>query len=101
MDLKMQDFNIADLLKNNAGIGDEEGTGGEVKGNNNLMLNLISNLEKKFNSKSKFTDDRLSKLEEANYKLLKDVQNLKNTLEGNKRNIKYVNLMKVNIQVNC
>jgi len=92
MDLKMQDFNIADLLKNNAGIGDEEGTGGEVKGNNNLMLNLISNLEKKFNSKSKFTDDRLSKLEEANYKLLKDVQNLKNTLEGNKRNIKSLKL---------
>ena len=92
MDLKMQDFNIADLLKNNVGIGDEEGLDGEGKGNNNLMLNLISNLEKKFNSKSKFTDERLSKLEEANYKLSKDVQNLKNTLEGNKRNIKSLKL---------
>ena len=45
MDIKIQDFNIADLLKSNSvgGVGD----GGEGEGNNNLVLNLISNLEKK------------------------------------------------------
>ena len=55
MDLKMQDFNLADLLKanpKNPDGGDDEG-----QGNNNLILNLVSNLEKKFNSKSKTTDD--------------------------------------------
>ena len=63
MDLKIQDFNIADLLKSNSAAidgGQEEGGGI----NNNLVLNLISNLEKKFNAKSKATDDRLNKLEE-------------------------------------
>ena len=89
MELKMQDFNIADLLKANVeGMegGDGEGEG-ESKGNNKLILNLVSNLEKKFNSKSKTTDDRLNKIEETNYKLSKDSQNLKNTQDYNKRSI--------------
>ena len=67
MDIKIQDFNIADLLKSNIGGGSGEGE----EGNNNLMLNLISNLEKKFNAKSQTTDGRLNKLEETNFKLLK------------------------------
>ena len=83
MDLKMQDFNIADLLKENAKMGDENGGEG-----NNLLLNLVSNLEKKFNSKSKITDERLNKIEETNFKLVKDTQNLKNAQDGNKRSIK-------------
>ena len=66
--------------------GDGEGEG-ESKGNNKLILNLVSNLEKKFNSKSKTTDDRLNKIEETNYKLSKDSQNLKNTQDYNKRSI--------------
>ena len=93
MDLKIQDFNIADLLKSNSG-GMEGGQdeGGGI--NNNLILNLISNLEKKFNAKSKTTDDRLNKLEETNFRLSKDTQNLKNVQDGNKRslnNIKQIN----------
>ena len=83
MDLKMQDFNIAELLKENAKMGDENGGEG-----NNLLLNLVSNLEKKFNSKSKITDERLNKIEETNFKLVKDSQNLKNAQDGNKRSIK-------------
>ena len=85
MDIKIQDFNIADLLKSNSvgGVGD----GGEVEGNNNLVLNLISNLEKKFNVKSNSTDGRLNKLEETNFKLIKDTQNLKNSQDGNKRTL--------------
>ena len=93
MDLKIQDFNIADLLKSNTGAiegGQEEGGGV----NNNLVLNLISNLEKKFNAKSKATDERLNKLEETNFKLSKETQNLKNAQDGNKRtlnNMKQIN----------
>ena len=85
MDIKIQDFNIADLLKSNSvgGVGD----GGEGEGNNNLVLNLISNLEKKFNAKSNSTDGRLNKLEETNFKLLKDTQKLKNSQDGNKRTL--------------
>ena len=90
MDIKIQDFNIADLLKSNIGGG--SGEGGE--GNNNLMLNLISNLEKKFNAKSQTTDGRLNKLEETNFKLVKDTQNLKNAKDGNQRSIN--NLKKAN-----
>ena len=85
MDIKIQDFNIADLLKSNIGGGVMDG--GEGEGNNNLVLNLISNLEKKFNSKSNSTDGRLNKLEETNFKLLKDTQNLKNSQDGNKRTL--------------
>ena len=92
MELKIQDFNIADLLKANAG-GGNDGAEGEG-GNNSLILNLISNLEKKFNSKSKSTDDRLSKIEETNFRLSKDTQNLKNSQEGNKRTLN--NLKKSN-----
>ena len=53
-----------------------------------MLLNLVSNLEKKFNSKSKITDERLNKIEETNYKLVKETQNLKNAQDGNKRSIK-------------
>ena len=84
MDLKLQDFNIADLLKSNT-LNIEGGEGEE--GGNQLILNLVSNLEKKFNAKSKTTDDRLNKLEETNYRLVRDTQNLKNFQDGTKRSI--------------
>ena len=84
MDLKMQDFNIADLLKENAIMGDN----GEDGQGNNLLLNIVSNLEKKINAKTKMTDERLNKIEETNYKLVKDTQNMKNAQDGNKRTLK-------------
>ena len=84
IDLKMQDFNIADLLKSNSvPIDGGEGEGG----NNNLCMKIVSNLEKKFNEKSKITDNRLNKLEENSFKLVKDTQNLKNFQDGTKRSI--------------
>ena len=92
MDLRIQDFNIADLLKANTEI--MEGVEGEGGPNNNLILNLISNLEKKFNNKSKITDERLNKIEETNYKLSRTTQNVKNAQDSNKRtmnNLKQVN----------
>ena len=84
MDLKMQDFNIADLLKVNAKMGDN----GEDGQGNNLLLNVVSNLEKKMNAKNKMTDERLNKIEETNFKLVKDTQNIKNAQDGNKRTLK-------------
>jgi hypothetical protein len=84
MDLKMQDFNIADLLKENAKMGDN----GEDAQGNNLLLNVVSNLEKKMNAKTKMTDERLNKIEETNFKLVKETQNMKNAQDGNKRTLK-------------
>ena len=92
MDLKIQDFNIADLLK--ANMGNMDGAEGEGGGNNTLLLNIVSNLEKKFNNKSKLTDERLNKIEETNYKLSKTTQNIKNAQDSNKRTIN--NLKQVN-----
>ena len=59
MDLKIQDLITAELLKTNA-----EGLDGVERGegNNNLVLNLVSNLEKKFNNKSKTWDDRFKRI---------------------------------------
>lgn len=79
IDSKMQDFNIADMLKSSPGIEGEEG--------NTLVYNLISNLEKKVNNKNKTYDDKMSNLEETNYRLSKDILNLKNAQDGTKRSI--------------
>ena len=62
IDSKMQDFSIADMLKSSPGM-DGEGT--------TLAYNLISNLEKKVNNKNKTYDDKMSNLEETNYRLSK------------------------------
>ena len=81
VDSKVQDFNIADMLKASPGISSEGEEG------NTLVYNLISNLEKKVNNKNKLYDEKISNLEESNYKLSKDLINLKNSQEGNKRSI--------------
>ena len=91
---KLQDFNIADMLKNN--IMNIEGD----EGNNSVVLNLVSNLEKKFNSKNKINDDRLNKLEENNFKALKDIQNIKNIQDSTKRNINTLKQTNENIVTN-
>ena len=77
IDVKMQDFDIVDMLKMNAGNG--EG------GDSAITLGLISNLEKKVMNKFKFTDERVAKIDEDSFKMQKDVQNIKNTHELNKR----------------
>ena len=78
IEVKMQDFNIIDLLKINTG---EEG--GDV----NVTLGLIANLEKKISTKIKFIEERITKSEELNFKNNKDAQNIKNSQDLNNRNI--------------
>ena len=78
---KTHDLNLADVLK--ANISDMEGE----EGKNNLALNLITKLESKFNEKIKVIEGRLNKLEESNFKFVKDIQNIKNAQDLSKRNI--------------
>ncbi len=77
----MQDFNIIDILKLNAG-----GEGGDM----NVMLGLISNMEKKLSGKNKLMDEKISKVDGNCFKMNKDLQNLKNTQDLNKRQIETI-----------
>ena len=96
MDLKVQDFNIVDMIKGSSGgSGGQSGADGAIniegEEGNALILNIISNLEKKINSKSKSNDERLTKIEETNFSLAKEIQNLKNAQDGIKRHMKSLN----------
>ena len=78
---KPSDVNMAELLKANMG-GDFEN-----EENTNVVINLITKLEERINNKQKMTDDRLNKIEENNFKSQKEIQNIKNAQDLNKRNI--------------
>ena len=77
LDIKMQDFNVIDILKGNAGEG----------GDMNVTLGLISNLEKKLNAKVKLLEEKLSKMDSSSFKIEKEAQNIKNSQNLNKRQI--------------
>ena len=74
-EIKLQDFNIIDLLKANT----EEGS------DMNIILGLISNAEKKANAKHKLIDEKIAKIDQSCFKMTKDVQNVKNSQDLNKR----------------
>ena len=78
---KLKDFNILELLK---AIGEDGNKTGE---NNNIILTLLDNLDKKYDTKMKVTDEKLIKLEESNFKMEKEIQNINNNQDVNKRNI--------------
>ena len=78
LDLKLQDFNLIDMLKLNEG-----GDGGDM----NIILGLVSNIEKKTNAKNKLMDEKISKIDGNCFKITKDVQNIKNSQDLNKRQI--------------
>ena len=78
---KLKDFNILELLK---AIGEDGNKTGE---NNNIILTLLDNLDKKYDTKIKVTDEKLIKLEESNFKMEKEIQNINNNQDINKRNI--------------
>ena len=78
---KPSDVNMSELLKANMG-GDFDN-----EENTNVVINLITKLEAKINNKQKMTDDRLNKIEENNFKSQKEIQNIKNAQDLNKRNI--------------
>ena len=78
VDLKLQDFNIIDMLKLNS-----SGEGGDM----NVILGLISNIDKKTNNKHKLIDEKIAKIDENCFKMTKEVQNIKNSQDLNKRQI--------------
>ena len=88
MKIKMDDFNIAEIFKNNLGE-----NGGDV----GVALGLISNLEKKINKKLEFTDQRIAKNDESLIKMGNEVNNIKNSNDLVLRNIE---AFKKNIEEN-
>ena len=78
--LKLKDFNIFEIFKS-VGNNSENGQ------NNNLLISLIDNLDNNINSKLKITEDKIVKLEETNFKIKKDVHDIKNIQDLNNRNI--------------
>ena len=80
-----QGLNITDILKGNSG--NLEGLNLNGEEGNNILLNLISSLENKMDSSSKFTEERINKLEESNYKLQRETRDLKNAQESNRRTL--------------
>ena len=77
VNIKLQDFNIIDILKGGAGEG----------GDTSVALNLISNLEKKFNAKNKLLEEKIAKIDSSCFKIEKEAQNIKNSQTLNKRQI--------------
>lgn len=74
--IKLNDLNIFEMFKSDDN--EEEG--------NNEGKTLIEKLEK-INSNLKLTSEKISKVEETNYKLLRETQNLKNAQDMHSRNI--------------
>ena len=64
------------MLKLNSG-----GEGGDM----NVILGLISNIEKKLNGKNKLLEEKISKVDGNCFKMTKDLQNLKNAQDLNRR----------------
>ena len=77
LELKSEDFNIAEIFK---------GTGENIS-MGNISVDVIKTLEKKFDSKIKLNDEKIIKLEESNFKLVRQVQNVRNSHDLIKRNI--------------
>lgn len=77
MENKIKDLNILELFKNSGGENGEDA---------NMMLGLINNIDKKLTAKINFAEEKIAKIDEINYKTNKDVQNLLNSSDLNKRN---------------
>ena len=80
LESKIQDLNILELFKNSNG----------QDGENSNMIVLMNNLDKKFSSKINLIDEKMKKIEEINYKTNKDVQNIVNSSDLNKRNFNHM-----------
>ena len=77
LESKSEDYSLADMFK---GAGDNLSFG-------NISVDVIKTLEKKFDSKMKLNDEKIIKLEESNFKVVRQVQNVKNSHDLIKRNI--------------
>ena len=87
--------NMTDMLKTNDIAGDIDG-----EENNKVVLNIITKLETRINNKMKTNDERLSKIEQNNFKSQKEIQNIKNAQDLNKRNINMLKQSNENIITN-
>ena len=74
--MKLKDLNIFELFS----------TGDENKEQKNEGNNLIEKLEN-ISSKIKLNSEKMAKLDESNFKLMKEIQNIKNAQDMIKRNI--------------
>ena len=79
LELKTQDFSIAELFK---GVGSSDGP---IR--NDIPIEILKGLEKKFDAKMKLSDEKILKLDENNFKLTRQIQNVKNSHDLIKRNI--------------
>ena len=77
LESKSEDYNIADIFK---GTGDNISMG-------NISVDVIKTLENKFDSKIKLNNEKIIKLEESNFKVVRQVQNVRNSHDLFKRNI--------------
>jgi len=73
---KLKDLNIFEMFKSDDNDEEEDDKG----------KNLLEKLEK-LNSKIKLTTEKMSKVDETNFKLVKETQNIKNAQAMNTRNI--------------
>ena len=73
---KLKDLNIFEMFKSDDNENEEDDKG----------KNLIEKLEK-LSSKIKLTTEKMSKVDETNFKLVKETQNIKNAQAMNTRNI--------------
>ena len=74
--MKLKELNFFELFKSDDNDEKQDDTG----------TNLIEKLEK-INSKLKFNSEKMTKVDETNFKLVKETQNIKNAQDMNKRNI--------------
>ena len=73
---KLKDLNIFEMFKSDDNENEEDDKG----------KSLIEKLEK-LSSKIKLTTEKMSKVDETNFKLVKETQNIKNAQAMNTRNI--------------
>ena len=83
LESKIQDLNILELFKNS----------GNENGEETNIISLINNLDKKIASKLNFMDEKMKNMEEITYKSNRDVKNIVNSSDLNRRNF---NQMKEN-----
>lgn len=74
INIKLVDLNLIDLVKDRLAV--------DGKQDESILINLISNLQKKFDQKSEIDSRRFKTLEDEIMKLKNDIVNIKNTNEN-------------------
>ena len=79
---KIKDLSILELFKD---IDDNSEKGNNK--NNSIILALMENLDKKYDSKLKSTDEKILNIEQSSFKMSNEIMNIRNMQDLNKRNI--------------